>query len=186
VTILLPGLQYPDHLFCWRVPMIARSVVRIARTSALFALLMGLPAELLAQRVPRLGAGTPVRVLAPALADTLLFGKVEVSFAADTLVLLPSTNASAINVPHVAIVRLEVNRRRSFWAEGFLLGGGIGAASLYYAASRDTSCDMACGAGQAVGAIAGGVLGGLVGAAAGSAIKTGPDRWTPVRLIGPP
>ncbi|MBA4158944.1 MAG: hypothetical protein H0X65_15915 [Gemmatimonadetes bacterium] len=166
--------------------MFAHSAVRIARTSALFALLVGLPAELLAQRVPHLGTGTPVRVLAPALADTLLIGKVKVSFAADTLVLLPSANTSAINVPHAAIVRLEVNRRRSRWLEGFVLGGGIGAASLYFAASRDTSCDMVCGAGQAVGALAGGVLGGLLGAAVGSEIKTGPDRWKPIRLRSTP
>jgi hypothetical protein len=162
--------------------MFAASHMRFARTCALLALLVGLPAELLAQRVPRLRTGTPVRVLAPAVADTMLIGKVQVSIAAETLVLLRSGNASAIDVPHAAIIRLEVNRRRSHWAEGFLLGGGVGAASLYYVASRNTNCDMLCGAEEAVGAIAGGVLGGLLGASVGSGIKRGPDRWKPVRL----
>jgi hypothetical protein len=160
--------------------------VRMSLLSALFVLLMGQPGELLAQRVPRFGAGTHVRLLAPAIADTLLTGKVQLSSASATLMLRPSPNSSVLEVPHNAIIALEVNRRRSRWPIGMLLGGAIGSVSRYYAVGRETSCEIFCGAAKPMGAFGGALLGGLLGAAVGSSIKTGPDQWTPVPLSSIP
>jgi hypothetical protein len=151
-----------------------------SRLLSVALLLLACSTDAIAQH-GRIQPGTRVRILAPALADTLMVGNVRTLLVGGkiALALVPeaSDRTDWILVLGSAISRLEVSR--GFPSEagaGALSGALAGGVASAYLASR-TDCSFVCGAVIMLGGLAGGGAGALIGAVWGGYRITGPERW---------